>query len=168
MSRLVGRVDFDRQVLTLTLTTSFVPPQAATRISLVTNPVRPKGGPFVAGKINGIQGLFLIDSGANGGVTLNSPFVSEHHLLDTTLGASNVAVGRGNGGPTRSVRAGDLPFSLGNISFGSVPTNLSLQKSGVLADAAYSGLIGTRALERYNLTLDYADKALYLEPRAVH
>lgn len=68
MSRLVGRVDFDRQALTLTRYESFVPPTAAMRIPLVSNPERPLAGPFVTGKINGIQGLFLIDLGANFGV----------------------------------------------------------------------------------------------------
>ncbi len=124
---------------------------------VVTDPL-----PMVHAKIDGKDGLFLIDTGAPG-VELTAATAARLGLHMHSVGegvfaggvAGKVFAGRLDsiefpGALIRGVPVGQLPFAM--------PTKL--------AGRSYDGVIGTKLLRKFLSTLDYRDGKLVLRPRS--
>ena len=133
-------------------------PGAEARIAFVqTDPL-----PAVQGNVNGVEGLFLIDTGANE-IVLDPAFAS-------TAGVTANGGGNGTfaGGKTASIAYGRIAkLSLASLDVSDVPAVLLSTKG--FADAAHgkpvAGVIGTAFLSRFLATIDYPAGTLTLEPR---
>jgi hypothetical protein len=127
--------------------------------------------PFVTTVVEGpggrrIEAKLLIDTGASGALTLNSPFVDRHRLLETSrpmiplTGAALLA-----GGARRYAgRTSALYF--GSAMIPDVITIFAQDEEGDLADSTSDGLIGGELLQRFLLVVDYPRQRIVLAPSA--
>jgi len=122
--------------------------------------------PQIDATLDGIPGVFDLDTGARTSLTLAGPFWKAHKL-DTKYGAKlEVIAGAGLGGAARALlgRAGSL--KLGGAEIKEPVTMLSTATAGMFAEEGYAGNIGFGVLRRFNLVLDYPHDQLFLEPNA--
>ncbi len=170
LQRFAVRFDFDRRVMTLTRPGAYVAPAGGLVVPFHIQDNQPE----VVGSIDGIAGLFTIDTGDSGSLLLIAPFARRYNLVrryqadlpyeDRSTGATHGVWARRrvqtlalDGADGRAVATVDRPV-----------TRISLQTSGFDADRDVSGNIGLGALKRFNLTFDYADRRLVLEPNELH
>jgi hypothetical protein len=119
LRRFTTRIDYDRQQLTFT---------AAGGLSEATGAnVLPLGfdgrTPMVHARVNGIDGVFMMDTGDSGGLTVFAPFAAAHRItLDGKISASHSG---GVGGIIESRRGQVASLALGQRALLDVPTTLS-------------------------------------------
>lgn len=122
--------------------------------------------PQVDATLDGVPGVFDLDTGARTSLTLAGPFWKQHKL-DAKYGAKHeVIAGAGLGGAARALlgRAGSL--KLGNAEIKAPVTMLSTATAGMFAEEGYAGSIGYGVLRRFDLVLDYPHQQIILEPNA--
>jgi hypothetical protein len=109
-----------------------------------------------------VSGRFLVDSGVDGSVVLNRPFVERYRLA---AGQALLDVsGTGAGGKTAlSVGFGEW-LDLGPISIGRPIVTFARDTSGSYADPRYAGLLGSKALCLFDVVYDYPRRRLLLTP----
>jgi membrane-associated protease RseP (regulator of RpoE activity) len=118
------------------------------------------------GRVDGIDGVFHIDTGSRGSLTLTLPFV-EANDLKTKYGAKLETIsGAGAGGHVRALLARATTLQLGEITVQKPVTSLSLQSRGALADPDLAGNVGFGILRQFNITFDYPNNVLYFEKNA--
>jgi Aspartyl protease/PDZ domain len=111
----------------------------------------------------GLPGKFLIDTGANDQLDLNTGFVNKHRILDAvsrTVPAS--AFGANGESKGRSGRI--FALKLGSFRVDNPISGLSQATNGVEADPDREGRIGGGILSRFHLAFDYSRKVLFIEP----
>jgi hypothetical protein len=157
--RFVTRVDYEKSLLTLTLPSAF-----AYKGDGIAVPFKFNGHtPQVEGDLDGIRGLFDIDTGSRSALSVLKPFW-EKHGLEARFGARLEAVtGWGVGGAARArlARAGVL--RLGGVVIERPVTELSTQTKGSFTDTYVAGNVGGEILKRFNLILDYTKQTLIFE-----
>ena len=112
-----------------------------------------------------IEGLFEVDTGHEGTMVINSPFVNRHKLLES-LGRGIPTTGRGVGGTSRRIEARLESVQLGSYTVPLPVAELSLEIGGALAATDNDGPIGNEIWQRFKVTLDYSRKRIWLEPNA--
>jgi len=120
--------------------------------------------PQVKGRIDGIDGVFDIGTGARGSLTLAVPFVTVHDLA-TKYGAKQAVIaGATPKGPVRGLlaRAGEL--DIGGVSVGKPVVVLVTAPDAEPGAEADAGSIGYGVLRRFTPTFDYGRSVVYLEP----
>jgi len=162
--RFVTRIDYDKNLLTLTLPQSFVYSGTGTSVPFRFNDRIPE----IDGNVDGVAGAFTIDTGAGGSVRLNRPFVEAHHLLSRYKPRYSTIIGNGIGGPERGsvIHLGRL--SLGSVGVSGVRATLAADQAGGGSDKAVAGNVGEGFLRRFNLTFDYARMRIIFEPNLHH
>lgn len=122
--------------------------------------------PQARGRVDGIDGVFHIDTGSRGSLTLTLPFV-EANALTAKYGAKLETIsGASVGGHVRALLARATTLQLGDITVQKPVTLLSLQSRGALADPDLAGNIGFGILRQFNITFDYPNNVLYFEKNA--
>src|SRR6185295_3354524 len=118
LKRLVAEVDYDGGLIHFTAPADFVPPRDAVAIPFTFESETPQ----IEGKIDGLPGLFTIDTGSRSTLDLNAPFVAEHGLLAKHPKAIEATTGWGVGGAARSrvTRMAKLELGSGPPGTGSV------------------------------------------------
>ena len=113
----------------------------------------------------GFEGLFEIDTGSDGVLSINSPFVKKYALLES-LKKQFDSTHRGLGGETKTVdvRMGD--FQLGRYVIPSLVVALSLDSEGSQASDTNDGPLGNEILRRFRMVIDYSRRRLMLEPNS--
>lgn len=112
-----------------------------------------------------IEGQFGIDTGASGALGLFTPFVEANHLLalnQNTIEVFNVGVA----GKTRQRLSRIKKLQLGEFAIQNPVARFYMGTKGALAGSDAAGLIGGEFFRRFDLTLDYAHKRLFLQPNA--
>lgn len=122
--------------------------------------------PLVAGRIDGVAGRFLVDTGDRSALTLNRPFVARHHLIERYRAALSAITGCGVGGPipARVTRTGTL--DLGPITLRDLVTRMPTSSTGAFASSAFDGSIGNGVLAGRTLVIDYPHHRFVLGPAA--
>jgi hypothetical protein len=115
--------------------------------------------PAVEGVVDGIAGVFILDTTSSSSLILTSPFVTSHTLYTRTTGSAATD----NPGDTRFLESRPLPLMLGSMALGPVPTQLSTANTGIWSDPYAAGLIGMSLLERYIVTLDFPNGQIAFE-----
>jgi Aspartyl protease/PDZ domain len=112
-----------------------------------------------------IEGWLEVDTGSDGTLTLNSPYVKKHGLLETFKKRID-STHRGVGGESESVdvRMGDL--ELGRFTIPTPLVSLSLDREGSMASADDAGPLGGEILRRFRIVIDYSRRRMTLEPNA--
>jgi len=128
--------------------------------------------PFVRAKIaqpgrQAMEGEFILDTGARVSLTVNSPFVDDHKLLQYSPANIDAIVG-GGAGPVgearqRVTRLEKLEFGRFNIA--NLVAGFSQDKTGPLASKDFDGVIGGEILRRFHVILDYSHHRVILAAR---
>ncbi len=160
--RFVVKVDYENEELTMTLPEAFSHDGNGTVV-----PFKFSGSmPQVEGSIDGIPGVFDIDTGARSSLTLMGPFVEKHDLVSKYSPEFESVTGWGVGGPVRTQVTRTRNLRLGDVDFREPVTEFSLQTGGAFTDTYVAGNVGTRLLKRYNIIFDYNRQEMILEPNA--
>jgi C-terminal processing protease CtpA/Prc len=110
-----------------------------------------------------IEGLFEIDTGSDGVLSINSPFVKRHELLKA-LGAQQSNKDRGLGGESQRVDTRLGHMQLGRFKIAAPIVGLSVDVKGAMAEEDNDGPIGNEVLSRFKVTVDYSRQRMMLEP----
>jgi hypothetical protein len=112
-----------------------------------------------------IEGLFEIDTGSDGVLTVNSPFVKRHELLKA-LGAQQSNKDQGLGGESQRVDTRLGYMQLGRFKIAAPIVGLSVDVKGAMAVEDNDGPIGNEILSRFKVTVDYSRQRMMLEPNS--
>ena len=167
LKRLVAEIDYDGGIINFTTPADFAPPKDAIAIPFTFESETPQ----IEGKIDGLPGLFTIDTGSRSTLDLNVPFVAEHGLLAKHPKAIEATTGWGVGGAAKSrvtrmakLELGTGPAGTGSVAVENLVTGFSLQKKGAMAKSNLAGNIGGGLLKRFDVTFDYGKQVMYLKP----
>jgi len=164
LQRFVVSIDFDRQTITLTQPDKFAYHGAGTVIPFHFQDNQPE----VYGAVDGMAGVFTIDTGDNGSLLLIAPFVNRYDLVErykATVPYGGSAVGGATHGLMTHVGTLALlgPDGRPAVEAYNLSTRLSQQKGGFDADRYVSGNIGLGILKQFNLVFDYSRQQIILE-----
>ncbi len=110
------------------------------------------------------EGLFLVDLGSSGTVTINSSSVAKMGLQGRSdVSKMTYAVG-GIGGSRTDYMFKLADVELGGLSVKDIRGDYSGNAAGSLADKRYDGLIGNLLLERFDVVFDFAECKIWLRP----
>jgi hypothetical protein len=165
LQRFVVRFDFDRGVMTLTRPDAFTYSGSGSVIPFHFQDNQPE----VRGSVDGIAGLFAIDTGDSGSLLLIAPFARRYGLVDryhADLPYAGQALGATHGVWARKrVQTVSLDGADGRAAavVHEPVTRISLQHSGFDANRNVSANIGLGILKQFNLTFDYPRQRIILE-----
>jgi hypothetical protein len=113
-----------------------------------------------------IKGKFVLDIGSGGGLSLHSPFVTEHSLINSKLKTIR-AIGAGGAGGQSVGRIGRVSeLKIGKFRISNPTTLFSEDKAGAFANESVAGNIGQRVASKFRLFLDYERSRIIFEPTA--
>ena len=160
LNRFPTRIDYAAQTLTF-----FPDGKPVVNSAAAPTPIRFAGKrPQVAGKIDGMEGRFTLDTGSPGSVTLATPFVASHDLVAKYHPKTRLVSAVGVGGPVYAWITRAQTLELGGVSVTQPVTFLSQQTSGTSAAKDVAGNVGFGVLHRFTLTFDYPHSQIYFEP----
>jgi hypothetical protein len=148
LARSVVALDLDAPSVTI------LAPDDASLAELDWDPLELIGRvPAVRARFEGHEGLFRLDSGANGHVTFHQPAVESLGLLEgRTLNEARIG---GVGGTVRA-KGGELAwFELGGVRTERVPAVFAVEAKGTFAEPDRAGNVGIELLRPFVLHLDY-------------
>jgi len=159
-------IDYAAKVINLYSPATFKPPVAAEFL-----PVKfVNGKAFVSARVklegrDAIEGNFMIDTGADGAMNLNAPFVKTNGLLKS-LPAARTSMSAGAGGSSKSFVARVQNIQIGRFVI--ADPLVELAQAGTEADTltSYAGDLGGEIFRRFTLILDYPRQRIILEPNA--
>ena len=159
LRRFIVRVDYDTHLLTLSRPDTFV-----YRGQGIVLPLHLHGHiPAVNGSVDGIQGLFTLDTGSGNGMDLFAPFVAAHDLRRKYAAGFTDAQGMGVGGVMQGQSVHFQTLTLGAAALRNVSATLSASQGGVASDPDIAGNVGEEVLKQFNLTFDYTHGQVILE-----
>jgi hypothetical protein len=157
------RTTFDFDAHTITFAPFALPPQVPA--GAVTVPFYSDGAhAYVSAKVDGVSGLFLLDTGDNGDITVFRRFAVAHGLF-TGNGVPYLSIG-GVGGHLGYERYRAATFSLGGGTMHQPPVAVSDASAGAFASRSVAGNIGLRVISRYTITFDFRRNTVTFVPRA--
>jgi hypothetical protein len=124
--------------------------------------------PVVQGEIAGIPSRFSIDTGSRSSLSLHSPFVREHGLLQRFGACFDAVVGWGVGGESRGSPARIDIVKLGDVAVGDVLADLTTGDKGAFANPDISANVGSGLLRRFVVDFDYRARRIHLAPGRDH
>jgi hypothetical protein len=157
--RLVVQIDYERRQLTFTQPTQFVYKGQGTIVPIDFD----SHLPLVKGELDGVPGIFVIDTGARSSLILYGPFVEQNNLRAKYKASFEGITGWGIGGPVRSQIVRVRSLKLGAVEVQNLIARLSLQKSGALMSANRAALVGPDVLKQFTTIFDYSRRQLIFE-----
>ena len=119
---------------------------------------------YVRASIDGVSGLFLLDTGDSGDITVFRRFATAHGLF-RTAGLPYLSIG-GVGGHLAYHRTRAKSFALAGATLASPPVTISDAAAGSFASRSIAGNIGLRVISRYDITFDLRAQTVTLAPNA--
>ncbi len=113
-----------------------------------------------------LQGKFVLDIGSGGGLSLHSPFVTEHKFLSSGLKTIR-SIGAGGAGGQSVGQIGRVSeLKIGKFRIANPTALFSEDKAGAFANDTLAGNIGQRVAGKFRLFLDYNHERIIFEPAA--
>lgn len=112
-----------------------------------------------------VESKLELDTGADGTITFNTPFVDKNKLLTAiskTVGSDAI----GAGGESKVVIGRAKSIQLGNFVFNNPILALARDTEGSMAITETDGILGNEILRRFKVVIDYSRRRLILEPSA--
>lgn len=158
LKRLVACIDYAGQTVTFTQPSDFSTADVGQAIPFTFFGTTP----MVNATLDGVPAQFQVDTGSRAGLTLWTPFVKAHHLIEWYHASPTTTIGWGVGGKAvgRVARGGEL--QLGNI--GIMHPVLTMQDLAGSTNSVNgnAGNIGGAILRRFTVTFDYSRHLMYL------
>lgn len=166
IKQFVVEIDYDAKVINLYAPASYqysgsgdiVPIKFINNKPFVNAKIKPEG-------CDAVEGTFEIDTGADGAMVVNSPFVRAHQLLDSLTKIKQANLG-GAGGTAKSITARAENVQLGRFVVSKPLVSFSQAAKGSDALADYAGVLGGEIFRRFTLILDYSRQRIIFEPNA--
>lgn len=155
-------IDYANHSLLLTEPDRFIPPAGAHALRFE----QAERIPIVTGTLDGLPIRASIDTGSRASLTLHSPFVHAHNLVDRYGADTEAVVGWGVGGPNRGRPARFGRLTLDDLAIDGIAGDLHTGDKGSFASPDLSANIGGGVLRRFTVAFDYARKLMYLAPNA--
>jgi hypothetical protein len=160
--RMPVRLDYERGRATL-----YDPAQFKYAGSGIRVPVQMRGRQAaVRGRVDGEAGLFLVNTGNRGSLTLSQSFVEAHKLRERYGSKLEAVYGASVAGHLRATLARVAKLELGDVVVDEPVTMLSLADTGALAERDVAGSVGNGVLMRYTVTFDFPGGALHFDKTA--
>jgi hypothetical protein len=158
--RFAATLDYGSGHLTLSDSSTFVPPANATRLPLAFQ----EDMPLSDAAVDGVDGLFGIDTGNSGTPILFGPFLQRTGILRTYQGGV-AGTGYGTGGSVSMLSETLNRLAFGGLTFAKLPVSFVIgQHGGSFSSTTEAGNIGYFLLAHFIPTFDYARNAMYLAP----
>ena len=110
------------------------------------------------------EGLFLVDMGSSGTISINSSSVAKMGLKNHP-GVQKMVYAVGGIGGSRTDNLVKLAsVELGGLKVSNIRADYSGNATGALADKRYDGLIGNELLERFDVIFDFAGCKMWVRP----
>jgi len=156
--RMPIKIDYARSRITFYDPAQFKYAGGGTRVAIATRARLPQ----VRGSVEGIDGLFEIDTGSRGSLTLTPAFAAKNDLVKR-LNAKSVAItGAGIAGPLRAELARGKSLKLGGAEV-SNPVIAIPKIDGEPAKTELAGNVGFGILRQFATTYDLPNDVLYFE-----
>jgi len=167
-ARYVVEIDYGRCVVTFIDPRAYTPAAGSSVI-----PLDFAGHlPLVRATLDGVDGVFGLDTGARTAIILYGPFVDRNGLRAKYAPEVEAITGWGIGGPVRSqvarVRTLTLGTATGDVTVRDLVARLSTQRAGLMATSSRAGLIGPDVLKQFVTTFDYGRRELILRRSAAY
>ena len=156
------RIDFEKQEITFYSRQGFEYSGKGTAV-----PIHSKDGTLLAeATVDGIDGLFGIDTGDMYSLSLYAPFVAKHKLVQHYTAKIQGYAGEGYGGADHGffTRADTLQLGLAQVI--RPITVLSTDTLGAESSTTVAGNIGLHILHQFTVTFDGPNGKMYLEKNA--
>lgn len=156
--RMPVRLDYARGRLTFYDPEKFKYTGGGTKVAVASRGRLPQ----VRGSLDGVEGIFEIDTGSRGSLTLTPAYAGKNDFAKR-LPAKNVAVtGAGVSGPLRSSLARGKVLKLGGVD---VPNPIVAipQVQGEAPKSDLAGNVGHALMRQFAITYDLPNDALYFE-----
>jgi hypothetical protein len=119
--------------------------------------------PAVRCTFEGHEGLFRLDSGADGHITFHQPAVEQWSLLEGRR-VTNMKMG-GVGGFV-AAKKGEIEWiEIGGRRYENIPALFATEARGAFADSRKQGNIGAELLRKFILVFDYPENRIAFIPR---
>jgi hypothetical protein len=118
--------------------------------------------PVIEAVLDGVAGMFLLDTGDRASATLSLPFIKNNYLREKYNPAFSTMTGYGLGGPMKTAMAFVKLLHLGEMDFSHTLVRLPTINSKALNDPAIAGTIGMGLLRQFNILFDYSRREMIL------
>jgi len=166
LSRVVVRVDYEHQKVTIYDPAAFVAPPGATRLPVTfsgTAALVPARILFPGRAPVDIEGF--VDSGASG-LTLSTPFTNANHVMEAVpKRVTSSAYGAGGESTRFAGRIAGLELGP-HLLPEPVATFSTDTTEGLLASPEIGALIGGEILQRFTVTFDFPHHQIFIEPNS--
>lgn len=162
LKRMPVTIDYAASKLTLHDPATFRFAGRATGVPLTFRGTMPQ----VKGRLDGIDGVFDIGTGARGSLTLGVPIVRSNNLATKYRAQLEVIAGATPKGPVRGLLARADELEIGGVAVGKPVAVLVTAPDAEPGAEADAGSIGYGVLRRFTPTFDYGRSVVYLEPAA--
>ncbi|PSL49346.1 PDZ domain-containing protein [Chitinophaga niastensis] len=169
ISRYIVTIDYDTEEILIYTKGKFNYPRGGqlmrpslTQIPLISAPLR--------NAKRTINNRYYFDTGAGMCLLLSTQFVTDSSVLEEKKRHRSKKViqteAQGLGGKMTMSLTTVSEFHIGNYAFRNVPTYIFDDKSNVTAYPFLGGMIGNDLLRRFNITLNYGKKEIYMMPNS--
>jgi len=158
------RVDFEKQEITFYSKQGFEYSGNGTAVTLDTKDGN--GNLLAKATVDGIDGLFGIDTGDMYSLSLFAPFVKQHKLVEHYGAKIHGYAGQGFGGPDHGFYTRVDTLQLGEVEVVRPITVLSTDTQGAESSTTVAGNIGLQILRQFNIVFDGPHGKMYLEKNA--
>ena len=158
------RIDFEKQEITFYSKQGFEYSGNGTEVPIDAKDG--KGNLLAQATVDGIQGLFGIDTGDMYSLSLFTPFVKQHKLVQHYGAKIYGYAGQGFGGPDHGFYTRADTLQLGQLEVIRPITVLSTDTQGAESSTTVAGNIGLRILRQFNIVFDAPHGKMYLEKNA--
>ncbi|MEZ2441646.1 aspartyl protease family protein [Chitinophaga sp. RCC_12] len=166
LSRYIVTIDYDTEEIIIYSKGKYTYPRGGqllrpslTQIPLISAPLK--------NAVRTITNRYYFDTGAGMCLLLSSQFVNDSSVLQGKKRRTKKIIqteAQGLGGKMTMSLTTVNEFRIGNYSFRNVPTYVFDDKSNVTAYPFLGGMIGNDLLRRFNITLNYSKKEIYMLP----
>lgn len=167
LSHFVVEIDYAASRLRLHDPEHFVPPAGAASLPMTYEGNIP--AIRVAFELPGgrrIEGRMIVDTGNSGGIDLYGPFVEANGIRASAGRTVEGAGGMGVGGVSKQDLARLAAFHVGSFTLREPIVSFSRDAKGAAAHPELAGNLGSRALRRFTVFVDYPHDRLLLVPNA--
>ena len=116
---------------------------------------------YVRARVNGVEGLFGIDTGDGGSVTIFPEFAARAKIHGSAPAAGD---GGGIGGAVKNSAGTIGRFAFAGLNFDQLPARFSENKTGAFASKSIAGNLGGGILQCFSITIDFAHRLLLFVP----
>lgn len=168
LSRYIVTIDYDTEEIIIYSKGKFTYPKGGqllkpslTQIPLISAPLKTA--------VRTINNRYYFDTGAGMCLLLSSQFVNDSSVLERKRRRTKRMIqteAQGLGGKMTMSLTTINEFRIGIYNFRNVPTYIFDDKTNVTAYPFLGGMIGNDLLRRFNITLNYGKKEIYMTPNS--